>query len=170
MAVAAVMAGAFFLFTKLFPSAYAQFLGRLEADDVTNGRLELLTFFNQHIFSSFQNSMFGIGLQNVTEKIVELYERSVVPHNGIQEVLLVWGFPGLFLVVGWFATFMRGAKLYHKGRWNLLNLLPIFFYILEIQSGQFFRSGRSILAISLLFISLCQKSDGEVLQQPSNEE
>lgn len=174
LAVAAAMAGAFFLFTKLFPSAYAQFLNRMNADDITNGRIELLSFFNKHIFSSFENAMFGIGMQNVPEKIDALYGRQVVPHNGIQETLLIWGIPGLVMVVAWFWSFIHGAKLHNKNRLTLMNLLPLVFFILENQSGQFFRSGKSLLAILFAFISLCQTTDGETPsndpQKTSNEE
>ena len=148
--------GAFYLFTQLFPSAYSQLMNRFEVSDLSGGRIELLRFFNQHIFSSFKNAMFGIGLQNAAGKIAELYNRDIVPHNGIQEVLLVWGFPGLILVIGWFWSFIRGARRYNPRCFTVMNLLPLIFFVLKTQSGQFFRSGKNLLAVALAFISLCQ--------------
>ena len=146
----------YMLFVNFFPNAYKMLLSRWEVEDITNGRLDLLTFFNAHIVSSFSNLFFGIGMQNVPEKLFALYGEDLPPHNGIQEILVIWGLPGIVLVICWVWLFIKGAKSYNS-KMTLINFLPLILIFVYIQSGQFFRSGAVMLSIPLAFISLCQK-------------
>lgn len=156
-----VVGGFYYLFTVLFPAANDILINRLEMSDFSNGRFELIEFFNRHIISSFNNLMFGIGLQNVSQKIISLYGRDVVPHNAVQEILLIWGIPGLFLVIVWLIKWIRGAIRSSRANVTYITLMPLILILLKVQFGQFFRSGKNILALGFAFISLCQIIDNE---------
>jgi hypothetical protein len=89
------------------PTVVERFYERFLVDDITNHRGDLLVFYNKHIFSSAKYSLFGIGMQNMGDKLLSIYPNtfSFVPHNGIQQTIVAWGIPGLIL----FTVFIVGV-------------------------------------------------------------
>ncbi len=146
------------LVALVFPSAIQTFIKRFTVGDVSNGRIDLFNFYNKHIFSSAKYALFGIGLQDFGGRISDIYRIEMnVPHNGIQEIVVAWGIPGLILF-GWFIVEMfLQAKKHHKIR--LINLLPFIVLLFDISFGQLIRSGKSMLALLMVYISLYVKFD-----------
>lgn len=150
----------------IFPSVIEQFLKRFQEEDVSNGRIDLMGFYNNLIFNNAEVSVFGVGIQNVFEKlkaITGLAEN--VSHNGIQELILVWGVPGL-IFIAWFISMVikNGREIYKKQ--TLINYLPFIFLFIRIQSGQFITFGMALLSILICYLSVCmnfnmEKKDGE---------
>ncbi len=162
----------YWIYVSLFPNAYSLMIARWEVEDVSGGRLELFSYFHKLLFSSFSNMFFGIGLQNVKEKLRALYGGWLPPHNGIQEILVVWGLPGLILMVCWIWALIRDAKRY-GGKLRLVHFLPFILVFVKMQTGQFVRSGTMMLSLTLVFLSLYQifpSDESGLLPDPSPEE
>ncbi len=149
----------------LFPYVVEEFIERFSDADISNGRIDIFNFYNNHLTSDAKYLLFGVGIQNLTGKISNIYGSAVsVTHNGIQELLVVWGIPGLALFA-WFIIemFLQGKKL-HKIK--LINLLPFILLAIDIMFGQLIRSGKTMLALLIVYISLYVKFDvvGEYIE------
>jgi len=144
----------FLLANWLMPTVVERFYERFLVDDITNHRGDLLVFYNKHIFSSAKYSLFGIGIQNMGDKLISIYPSTFtfVPHNGIQEILVAWGMPGL-LLFGWFVlSVVLIAKAENK--LSLGGFIPLIIILISVQAGQFVTSGTSLLAIAFAYIGL----------------
>jgi len=143
---------------RFVPVLFEQYLGRFMEDDVSGGRTELLVFYTKHIFSDVKYLFFGIGLQDIIGKLADIYGNiSVnVPHNGIQEILVCWGLPGFVFFVWHLLTMVKKSKrLKGVRKHRLLSYMPLILVIFECQSGQLIRSGNTLFALSLAYLSLC---------------
>ncbi len=150
----------------IFPSIIEQFVKRFQEEDISNGRIDLIGFYNNLIFNNAEISMFGVGLQNVFEKlkvITGLAEN--VSHNGVQEMILVWGLPGL-LLFAWFIGMLIKTSRETNKKQSLINYLPFIFLFIKIQSGQFITYGAGLLSLLICYLSVCvnfnaENKDGE---------
>lgn len=137
------------------PYVFENYLKRFTEEDILNGRDVLLRYYNNHIFSDIKYTLFGTGLQNTYPTIYALYGRSYnVSHNGIQELVLMWGIPGLLLFVACLIDMIRISKKYAV-RHRLANFIPLFFMILKAQSGQVITSGETLLSFVFAYYGLC---------------
>jgi hypothetical protein len=151
---AAIMVGVYFILKECFPYIYNRILARLLESDISNGRIELFGFYNNHIFSSFKHAFFGVGMQDLYLKMHNIYGSvDNVCHNGIQEIIVVWGIPGLIVFIIYIITFFRASKT--NFRRTLTNLMPLFLIFVSIQTGQLIRSGDTLLELAVGYISLC---------------
>ncbi len=152
--VAGALAVIAFLVFLLMPSVVEKFIGRFETDDISNGRIDLFVFYTKHIFSSFKNAMFGIGLQNVGGKLQTLYPDAYeVCHHGLQQIVIAWGIPG-FIVFAIFTYYIIRNSL-KKVKFSILNFMPMLLILVDIQLSQFISDGKVLImfAISLLSIN-----------------
>lgn len=139
------------------PSVMESFLGRMQVDDITNGRTHLLGFYNDHIFSSFENCFWGLGLQNYGVRIEALYGHQIeVCHNGFQEIWLTWGFPGVLLFCWMMIEMLRGSH-----RWSgvrpFFAFVPLAVMLFNSMAGQLISSGNNLLSLSLFYAVLSMK-------------
>lgn len=135
------------------------FIGRMEEKDISNGRVYLMEFYNQHIFSSFEYFFFGLGLQNFGKKISSLYGPYLnVSHNGIQEIWILWGVVGILLFIWFFSALIKESRKW-SGERPFFAFLPLCCLLLNSMAGQFLTSGSSLYSIVLIFISMCMKWD-----------
>ena len=137
------------------PTVFEKFLDRfIKEEDISNGRIDLFAFYNQHIFSKFEYWFFGIGLQDIEGKMVHLYgDIGDVLHNGPQELIVVWGFPGLMCFIWWVMLLVSSAKNEKKYRFE--QFLPLILIFLQVQFGQLISSGIALLSFSFAYLSLC---------------
>lgn len=137
------------------PSIIENFAVRNDVDDITNGRAGLMAFYNDHIFSSFSNCFWGIGLQGYGGKLANIYgHHIIVCHNGIQELWVVWGFVGVLLfglvILGMIIT----SKKWSKNR-GLFAFIPLCSLLFSSMAGQLISSGTYLLSLSLTYIVMC---------------
>ena len=143
------------LINLLFPSVLELFIQRLEVDDITGGRGMLMETYNNYIFSSPKTLFWGIGLLGFGNKVINVYNiADSVPHNGIQEVLLAWGCPGLILFIFIFLVLIRRSKQENQNQ-TLINYLPLIIWVAKIMVGQVITSSYTMLAIVSVYLSLC---------------
>ena len=138
----------------IIPGIVTKFIARFFESDISNGRIDIIKFYNEHLLSKDSHLWFGIGLQEPLSKIQLLYPETTinVAHNGIQELLVVWGVPGL-LLFSWFTIELissgrKGAKK------TLLNYLPLILIFITIQFGQFISGADKLMALSLAYLSI----------------
>ena len=82
----------------MFPDLLEYYINRFLVEDITTGRDKLMIVYNDFILSQPSVLLFGIGLQNFGDRLIEYYRVAEnVPHNSIQELVIAWGLPGVFL-------------------------------------------------------------------------
>jgi hypothetical protein len=151
MAIAIVAA----IIGKFTPQIYQNILSRFRVEDVTSGRSYLLVFYNKHIFSSVSYMLFGIGLQDFQGKLSNIYGYNVqVPHNGLQEIIVVWGFVGAMLLVWLIIALIKGSRRF-SGKRDIISYVPMGLWILYTSAGQLIRSEFALLSLTLLYVYLC---------------
>jgi hypothetical protein len=143
---------AFFVYLFM-PDVFNSFVKRFFEEDISNGRIELFLFYNEHLLSDIRYLFFGVGIQNFTRSLANIYGYvNNVCHNGIQEILVCWGIPGLFMMASFLAAMIFNRKWDFKRR--NLNYIPLILLMVDIQAGQFLRSGVALLALSFAYLSL----------------
>ncbi len=120
-------------------------LERFMEDDVTGGRAKLMVWYNEYIFSDLEHLLFGTGLQNILGKVnlgahVKI---EAVPHNAVQELVVVWGLPGIVLF-GVFVIYMIINAKKQNGV-KLVNFIPMIVWFVMGMSGQWITSGKNML-------------------------
>lgn len=138
------------------PYVLSNILGRFMEDDVTGGRAGLMVWYNDYIFSDLDHLLFGIGLQDILDKVNLGAHIKVegVPHNAIQELIVVWGVIGLILFVA-FCFMMVFLSRCDKARKTLINYIPFILTVVMIQSGQMITSGAKLVLFVFIYIVLC---------------
>ena len=144
------------LMSWLFPMAMEYFIGRFQVEDITTGRADLMRMYHEYITDHFNVMFFGVGLNDFSNRIVDVYSAAWnVPHNSIQEIILVWGIPGL-LMMGLLLLVVLLKSKTHNRRLCLLNFIPLIIILVKSLAGQLLTSGYTLLALSFAYLSLCQ--------------
>lgn len=147
----------FLLVFEFTPSIIENFVARNDTDDITNGRAGLMTFYHEHIFSSFEHCFWGIGLQGYGGKLANMYGHQVVVcHNGIQELWVTWGIVGVVLFALMIFSMIITSKRWANNR-VFFALLPLCALLFSSMAGQLISSGTYLLSLSLTYIVMCLK-------------
>lgn len=137
------------------PSVIEGFSARNDTNDITNGRSFLMEFYHNHIFSSFKNCFWGIGLQGYGDKIRSMYGSNIlVCHNSIQEVWVVWGVVGLLLFTLMILYMISTSRKWSANR-TFFALLPLLALLFSSMAARILSSGTYALALSLVYITMC---------------
>lgn len=141
-----------FVVANFIPSVYDSFVYRFSVADITSGRSGLLDIYDEHIYSSWKYTLFGIGLMDVATKMNQLYGLvTVVPHNGFQELIVVWGYPGLCVFISMFICMIHFSSKNVK-KFTIANFTPFIFIIVTSLAGQLITSGFKLLMLSFAYI------------------
>lgn len=130
------------------------YYNRFQVEDITAGRSGLLEVYYKYIIDTPMIKYFGIGLHDFDKKILNSVRvANVVPHNGIQELIIAWGIPGLILFGGFLACIVIYSKRSCYRR-TLINFIPLIILIAKVQVGQMVNSAYTMLAFSYAYLSL----------------
>lgn len=145
--VSIVLIGASSIIISKWFSSYVQGLQlRMQATDITNGRVGLFQIYNEFILRHVNTFLFGVGLQRYPEKYG--YYQSC--HNAIQEIIVAWGLIGLAITVFFFARVL--IRAYRKvGKSNVIFFLPIIATFIMVQAGQGFRDEVGLLRLVVMY-------------------
>lgn len=139
----------------VFPELLNYFHGRFQEEDLTTGRVDAMLAYHEFIIAKSNIAFFGIGLQDLYEKLVLQYAvAAVVPHNGLQEIVIVWGIPGLLMLCMLLGLMVKQSRRYNRKQ-SLINYIPLLIILVKIQAGQMITSSYTILALSFAYLSLC---------------
>lgn len=145
-----LLIGTIILF-KVFPTVIETFGGRWMEKDLSNGRFFIMEEAVESIWSNPSILLFGLGLQEYSEKVLNVV--SYAPHDALNEVLMAWGLPGLCLFGSFLIVIVISAKKRNKNI-RLINYIPLILMIAKAIAGHWITSGYSMLAISLVYLSL----------------
>lgn len=135
----------FYLLTTILSSFMTGFEGRMDTDDVSNGRLDIFSMYNNILLNNPLALLFGVGIQNYAAKLGVVMSA----HNGTQEVVLAWGILGLTLIVILLNTALKNAKRYF---WiSKQYYIPFFAVLFFVQFGQSFSSFQFMMLLFLAF-------------------
>ena len=144
------------VFTVLFPNTLTYYASRFLESDITTGRDDLFSRYNEFIANNPKVSFFGVGLQDFGDKLVQSYRvASNVPHNFLQEIIVAWGIPGMLLFVAQLISmgFVSSRKNVNQ---SLINWIPLIIILFKGLAGQIITSPYTMLALSFAYLSLCQ--------------
>ena len=147
-----------YVLLRFMPTVVEKFIGRFLEDDVSNGRNDLLSFYNWVIFEHPRNTFFGLGMQNVSDKVFEWYDYMInVPHNGPQQLVVVWGVMGLILFAWFIIALIKSAR--QRNKFDFISFIPLFFVLINVMSGQLITAGHVLLSFSVVFIIMSKKKE-----------
>ena len=142
----------------LFPSIVKSLIKRFMVDDITNGRAFLLSFYTEHIFSSFKNLFFGIGIQNVVAKVQSMYGAFMtVPHNAYQELVVIWGIVGLALFL--ILVLYMILKWYNTHEKRAIDILPLTVILFATMAGQLITGSTRLIELAFAYICLSSRQN-----------
>ncbi len=147
----ASLAAASLILYLVAPATFDFFVNRIINGD-NSSRSILFQKYNDIILTNPRFILWGYGLNGVAE-----YQMSVigqVPHNGFQELIFVWGFPGLFAYSAYIVSLTVNAVKANKGTVRLLNWIPFILFAFKIQVGQLITFTPVPLVLLLLYISI----------------
>ena len=151
----------------LIPGLFQSFLKRVESGNLLSNRDILFNFYNKHILSSATYFLFGLGCQQLSGKIFDIYGYQYeVPHNFIQEVWCAWGLVGI-LSVGFLLYHMvrRSKQLSGEGR-RTYHFVPFAVLLISSLSGQLITVGRNMLMLFFAFLCLCIPGEKKATPKP----
>ena len=155
---------AFYVIQLFAPVVIERFMARFEGGDISNGRIELFFYYNEHIFSSAEYTFFGVGMQDMGGRLQDIYgitkSGGNVVHNGIQQIVVAWGLPGLLIFIYFLYEMTQSSKTGRSKR-SLSNFIPLILVLLNAQFGQLITSGAALLGFSLAYVNLCLNVGGE---------
>ena len=139
------------LLSYFFPTIIDSMVNRFTEDDVTSGRTDLFSFYTNALFEKPVVLLFGVGLLDYRYKVFSTFGYFNIPHNGIQELLVMWGIPGLIM----FALLIYFAIKRAKGdnKIPFVYYIPLIVMLFFIQGAQMVSS--SIINMIWVYIYLC---------------
>lgn len=165
-AFAIVAVVVYFVVVNYMPFVLDSFTRRFEVDDITNGRSGLIDYYDEHIHSSWEYSLFGVGIQDMISKISGIYGGvPVVPHNSVQEIIVAWGYPGLFMFLIMIVFMIYSASKSIK-KFRIVNFFPLMVILITSFAGQFITAGWKLLMLAFAYITL---SNNFFMEEEKNE-
>lgn len=153
--ISVMVAVAVVIFALIFPSNFEYFVGRFTVRDITTGRNGLMVQYHNFIVENPIVLLFGIGYQSFGYRLLEIYRvAEVVPHNSIQELIIVWGVVGLLLFAALFVSMFYNSRCCNRKQ-SLLNCIPLIIILFKGMAGQMLNSPYTMLAFSFAYLSLC---------------
>lgn len=153
--ISVMVAVSVLIYALLFPSNFEYFVNRFTERDITTGRDGLMVQYHNFIVDNPKVLLFGIGCQDYGFRLLELYRVAEnVPHNSIQEVIIIWGMPGLLLFTALFISMFYESRRRNRSQ-LLLNSIPLIIILCKSIAGQMLTSSYTMLAFSFAYLSLC---------------
>lgn len=144
-----------FLVWAYVPSIFDNLLERFQRSDVSGGRTSLFLYYGQFILSSPANFFFGVGMQQIFEKVSPYFPVHDVPHMGIQEVWVVWGLVGIMMIIILFVKIVTTSKRYAHGQRKPYQFMPFLLTLIYTSSGQLLTSSRALMALVVSYVCMC---------------
>ena len=128
-----------------------QYIERFSSDDVSNSRNTIFLDYHRLLSNGALVRWFGLGTQNLFGNIVRHYDIQMiqVPHNGLQEVAVMWGIPGLVL----FLLFLAGMIHFDMvKKEKLLHLSVLLLTLFSSMFGQLITNSTKLMALTFILV------------------
>lgn len=139
------------LVNKFFPTQIGEFMLRLQAEDILNGRGDIFKSYHT-LFTSTSLGLFGVGIQDFKWKLFTLWGMNTVPHTAYQELVAIWGYPGMVIFLVYLLAIFADKKYTFKRR--LINYFPLIVVFLYTLTGQLVTNGKNNLMLMVAYISM----------------
>ena len=150
-----VLAISIILLYIVFPTAIETFILRLNVEDISGGRSALFIAYGKYMFSSLKSMLWGLGSLNLGENVRQLAIAENVPHNGVQEIWVAWGFLGLLLFISVIFVLIRRSKQENPNQ-SRVNYSLLVIFLAKAMVGQVITSMYTMLSLALVYLCLCQ--------------
>jgi len=144
-----------FVVLKVNPSYLDNIFSRVDTTDITTGRTANASIYLEYLMNKGENLLFGVGMQNVGEKI----GFSGSPHAAIIEGVVCWGLIGVLLMLALIIASVKHNTAYVKSK--MLNYIPLIIFSVLIQTTQLFRLRDRVIALIVVIVltGISQKGD-----------
>lgn len=152
------------LFTIVLPDQLNFYISRFLVSDITTGRDDLMVNYSRFITENPKVLFFGVGLQNYGDKLINIYRvAGNLPHNSIQEIIVVWGIPGL-ICMGILILQLIYQAWRTSGHRKLINYVPLIIILFKSMAGQLLTSNYTMLTLGFAYLSLVQDSNKDTTE------
>ena len=127
-------------------------INRFTGQDVTSGRTDLFSYYSMALLERPVVLLFGVGLEDYPNKVIATFDYFNIPHNGIQELLVMWGIPGLVLFTLLIVFAWKNASSKNKNI-PFVNYIPLLIMLFYVQGAQMVSS--SIINMIWIYIYVC---------------
>ena len=139
----------------IFPNLMEYYISRFSEKDITTGRDVLMVKYHEFILDNPKVMFWGLGLNQFGDDLMTVHKVAAgVPHNGIQELVIAWGFPGIILFICLWSVMIWRSKQFCRKQ-ELINYIPLIIILVKVQAGQMLNSSYTMLTFSYAYISLC---------------
>lgn len=140
----------------IFPDLMEYYISRFAEKDITAGRDVLMVKYHKFILDNPKVMFWGLGLNRFNEDLMLVHKVAAnVPHNGIQELVIAWGFPGIIMFIClWGVMIWRSRHFCTKKR--LINYILLIIILVKSQAGQMLNSSYTMLTFCFAYLSMCQ--------------
>ena len=94
-------------------------------------------------------------MQGIVEKVSQVVWVDQVPHNGLQEALVIWGIPGIVAVLMWLGMIVRFSMAHSGFKRDFYQFTPLLLTLVFAMSVQLLTESRILLALSFSYVCLC---------------
>ena len=144
----------------MFIFSYVEaFIRRFKVSDITNGRIELYSYYFDKWSHSVWRFFVGAGMQNYQEK----YDAMNSAHNSIQEILITWGILGLIIVTILLFLILKQAKEKNP-KIQIFQYIPFLTCLILSMAGQGFSEFSGILRLMVTYSALMLVYDDNMTQ------
>lgn len=150
--IAIVAVSVFFILNYFFPMVVDLIVARFEVDDITTGRIYIFNFYSKELSQNTSMLYFGMGLQGYSDKLSSVYIDASIPHNGFQELIVMWGIPGLLLFSAFLVGLVINARKKNKNI-IFINYIPFIIMMIFVQAAQMVSS--SVISMLFAVVYLC---------------
>lgn len=150
--IAIVAVSVFFILNYYFPMVVDLIVARFEVDDITTGRIYIFNFYSKELSQNTSMLYFGMGLQGYSDKLSSVYIDASIPHNGFQELIVMWGIPGLLLFSAFLVGLVINARKKNKNI-IFINYIPFIIMMIFVQAAQMVSS--SVISMLFAVVYLC---------------
>lgn len=140
---------------RIFPAAFDSLILRFSDSDMSTGRNDIFVYYSQKLLSDSGLLMFGVGFRGYGTKLLTNYSLSI-PHNGFQELLVMWGIPGFIAFIAFLILLVRRARKLNRNM-HFVNCIPLFIMLINVQVSQMVSS--SVVTILIAFVYMCLVTD-----------
>lgn len=162
----------YFFAAKYYPSILNMIGARFRVEDLSNGRNSLFAMYNEIIFDDIKLMLCGIGVSGLG---ILVESRGIInfPHNGVQELILLWGFPGIILIAIIVFSILKKSFVRRDTKPTILNYMLMTAFFIKIMAGQFMTFAPNTIILMLCFLSFIYgktSNTSEIIPDRINQE
>ncbi|MBQ6263397.1 MAG: O-antigen ligase family protein [Clostridia bacterium] len=148
----------------LMPNYISSFSERFMEEDISNGRVDIASFYFRALWNNPLGLIFGVGLQKYNAK----YDYFYSAHNATQEIVIAWGVLGFLVIVALFARAITITKR-NNPKFRLFQAVPLITLFIGLQSGQGFSGYAHMQYLLVCFMAFYLEFDNGGIKKKKHD-